>query len=261
MATVGRIEEFNPEKERISTYLERVDLFFVANKVEEVKQVATLLSVIGGKTYALLSDLLAPDKPASKTLKQLKRTLQTHFEPKPVVIAEHFQFHRRNQEAGESVAEYEAELRHLAANCKFGDHLTQAIRHRLVCGLRSEGAQKRLLAEADLTLAKALEIAQSMEAADRNTQRLKGNSEPQRISDIRRDNTHGSGSKQCFRCGSDSHRSHECRHLETVCKACGKKGHLARVCRSSHRSQQGLPSPLTLVQRTASPRLGSVPIG
>ena len=245
MATVGRIEEFNPEKERISTYLERVDLFFVANEVGEAKQVATLLSVIGGKTYALLSDLLAPDKPASKTLKQLKKTLQTHFEPKPVVIVERFQFHRRNQEAGESVAEYEAELRRLAANCKFGDHLTQAIRDRLVCGLRSEGTQKRLLAEADLTLAKALEIAQSMEAADRNTQRLKGSSEPQRISDIRRDNTHRSGSKQCFRCGSDSHRSHKCRHLETVCKACGKKGHLVRVCRSSRRSQTRPTKPPT----------------
>ena len=60
MATVGRIEEFNPEKERISAYLERVELFFIANGVEDAKQVATLLSVIGGKTYALLSDLLAP---------------------------------------------------------------------------------------------------------------------------------------------------------------------------------------------------------
>ena len=238
MATVGRIEEFNPEKERISVYLERVELFFVANDVEDGKQVATLLSMIGSKTYALLSDLLAPEKPASKSLKQLKKTLQTHFEPKPVVIAERFQFHRRNQEAGESVAEYEAELRRLAANCKFGDHLTQAIRDRLVCGLRSEGTQKRLLAEADLNLAKALEIAQSMEAADRNTQRLKGSTEPQRISDIRRD-THGSGSRvfTCYRCGRDNHKSHECRHLGTVCKACGKKGHLARVCRSSRTPQ------------------------
>ena len=112
MATVGRIEEFNPEKEQISAYLERVELLFVANDVEDRKQVATLilLSVIGSRTYALLSDLLAPDKPASKTFKQLTKTLQTHFEPKPVVIVECFQFHRRNQEAGESVAEYEAEL-------------------------------------------------------------------------------------------------------------------------------------------------------
>ena len=93
--------------------------------MEKAKQVATLLSVIGGKTYALLSYLLAPDKPAPKSLKQLKKTLQTHFEPKPAVIVAHFQFHRRNQEAGESVAEYEAELRRLVANCKFGDHLTK----------------------------------------------------------------------------------------------------------------------------------------
>ena len=178
MATVGHIEAFNPDNERISAYSERVQLFFIANGVAEGKQVATLLSVIGGKTDALLSDLLAPAKPADKSLEELKEVLQTHFEPKPVVIAERFQFHRRNQEPGESVAEYyEAELRRRAASCKFGDYLPQAIRDRLVCGMRSEStqkpSQKRLLAEADLTLTKALDIAQSMEAADRNTQRLK----------------------------------------------------------------------------------------
>ena len=152
MATVGHIEAFNPDNERISAYLERVELFFIANGVAEGKQVATLLSVIGGKTYALLSDLLAPAKPADKSLEELKEVLQTHFEPKPVVIADRFQFHRRNQEPGESVAEYEAELRRPSASCKFGDYLPQAIRDRIVCGLRSDSTQKCLLAEADLTL-------------------------------------------------------------------------------------------------------------
>ena len=37
MATVGCIEEFNPEKERISAHLERVKLFFIANGVEDTK--------------------------------------------------------------------------------------------------------------------------------------------------------------------------------------------------------------------------------
>ena len=46
-----------------------------------------------------------------------------------------------------------------------------------MCGLRSESTQKRLLAEDDLTLAKTIEIAQGMEAADRNAVRLKGSSE------------------------------------------------------------------------------------
>ena len=136
--------------------------------------------MIGNKTYTLLSNLLIPEKPVSKTFKQLTKTLQTHFEPKPVVIVERFQFHQRNQEAGESVVEYKAELpiRRLAANCKFGDHLTQAIQDRLVCGLRSKGIQKGLLAEADLSLATALKITQSMEAADCNTQHLKSSTEP-----------------------------------------------------------------------------------
>lgn len=93
MATVGCIEEFNPDNEWVSIYLEWLKLFFVANGVEEAKQVATLLLVIGGKTYSLLSDLLAPAKPVLKTLKQLKDILQAHFKPKPVVITEHFQFH------------------------------------------------------------------------------------------------------------------------------------------------------------------------
>ena len=167
MATVGHIEVFNPDNERISAYLERVELFFIANGVAEGKQVVTLLSVIGGKTYALLSDLLAPAKPADKSLKELKEAVQTHFEPKLVVIVERFQFHQRNQEPGESVVKYEAELWRRAASCKFGDYLPQAIKDRLVCGLRSESTQKRLLAEADLTLTKALEIVQSMYGSSR----------------------------------------------------------------------------------------------
>ena len=71
MATVGRIEEFNSDNERISAYLERVELYFIANGVTEEKQVATLLFVFGGKTYALLNDSLAPAKPASKSLNRV----------------------------------------------------------------------------------------------------------------------------------------------------------------------------------------------
>jgi hypothetical protein len=42
-----------------------------------------------------------------------------------------------------------------------------------VCGIRNENIQRRLLAEADLSLARALELAQGMEAAERNAKSLK----------------------------------------------------------------------------------------
>ena len=50
-------------------------------------------------------------------------------------------------------------------HCEFNDGLNDALRDRLVCGLRNHGIQQRLLMEAGLTLAKAVEIAHGQEAA------------------------------------------------------------------------------------------------
>ena len=92
MATIGQMQPFDPANDRISTYLERVLLFFQANGIADDKKVPVLLSIIRGHTYALLSDLLAPDKPSSKTVDQLTQVFVKHYEPKPVVIAERFQY-------------------------------------------------------------------------------------------------------------------------------------------------------------------------
>ena len=169
---IGHIQEFQPENELLSSYLERVQLFFIANDVVEEKKVAVFLSVIGSKTYSLLRNLLAPNLPQNQAYAALMETLKKHFEPKPVVIAERFHFHRRNQAIGETISTYLAELRRLSTHCAFADYLEQALRDRLVCGIRSESIQKRLLAEADLTLKKAVELAQGMEAAERNAKSL-----------------------------------------------------------------------------------------
>ena len=224
MATFGLIQEFQPDNERISAYLERVQMFFQANDIAEEKQVPILLSVIGGKTYALLSDLLAPVKPSTKSFKDLQEVLQRHFEPKPVVIAERFRFHQRNQTSGESIADYVAELRRLATHCKFGDYLSEALRDRLVCGIHSESTQRRLLAEADLTLARAIEVAQSMEAAEINAQQLEGST-----LQVGQMAVSLGDRSACYRCGSESHRERDCRFKEAVCYNCGKIGHLAKV--------------------------------
>ena len=124
MATYGKLREFQLDTERIEAYLERVEVFFTANDIGDNNQVA-VLSVVGGKTFSLLRDLLAPDKPQDKTLAVLFDTLKRHFEPKPLVIAERFYFRNRNQGPKESVAEYVAELRRLATHCEFGDYLNE----------------------------------------------------------------------------------------------------------------------------------------
>ena len=52
MATLGHIGKFNSADESISAYLERIELFFAANGIEDEKQMAVFLSVIGAKNYA-----------------------------------------------------------------------------------------------------------------------------------------------------------------------------------------------------------------
>ena len=141
MATLGHIGNFDPAEESTSVDLERMELFFAANGMKDEKQVAILLSVIGPKIYALLRDLLAPEKPQDKSVATLSETLRKHFEPKPVIIAERFRFHRRDQASGESIVKYLAELRRLAAHCQIGEYLDEALRDRFVCGLRNSGTQ------------------------------------------------------------------------------------------------------------------------
>jgi len=50
--------------------------------------------------------------------------------------------HKWSQQAGETIAEYLAELRHLAATCNFGEYLQEVLKGRLVCGIQHEGTQK-----------------------------------------------------------------------------------------------------------------------
>ena len=65
-----------------------------------------------------------------------------------------------------------AELRRLADRCEFGAYLQDALRDRLVCGLRSEAIQRRLLTEEKLTLEKAYGTAHGMEEAQRQATEL-----------------------------------------------------------------------------------------
>ena len=60
LVPLGHIGEFDSTVENMSTYLERLQLYFMANQVERDLQAATLLGYVGGKTYRVLKNLLAP---------------------------------------------------------------------------------------------------------------------------------------------------------------------------------------------------------
>ncbi|KAG1929501.1 K02A2.6-like [Pimephales promelas] len=177
---------------------------------------------MGPKTYALLRNLLQPEKPGEKTYDQIVATLKAHFSPKPLVIAERFRFHRRNQLEGETVTMFVAVLKKLAEHCEFGKVLNDTLRDRLVCGLRCEGIQKRLLTESNLTLQRAIELSVSMELAAKEAQQLSSNSKLYKMETEKQNENKG----PCFRCGKMGHSPVSCWFKDVECRSCKKKGHI-----------------------------------
>ena len=128
-----------------------MELYFAANYVEKDHEVSTFLSLIRADAYGVLRNMLAPDRPKDKSFEALKEILTAHYSPKPILIAERFKFHRRNQLESESIAQFVVELKRLALKCEFGVFLEEALRDRLVCGLKNVPIQKKLSTEKDLT--------------------------------------------------------------------------------------------------------------
>ena len=143
------------------------------------------------------------------------------------------------QQPGEPVAAFVAELRHLTEHCDFGATLDDMLRDRLVCGIADVTIQRRLLAEDELTLDKAVQLARALETADKDVSALQSPRAPPpaEVHSVNRQQK-GPEFSPCYRCGG-KHKQSDCRFKASVCHAWKKRGHLARVCRTRQAHQQG----------------------
>ena len=181
----GKLCEFQAGVDNVEDYKERFLLYCTANGItDDDKKIAVLLTSMGTTTYTLLKNLVRPAAPQDKSLNALFKLLQDHYEPRIIVVAERFRFYKRMQREGENIAVYVSELRRLAKHCDFGEQLNTALRDQLVCGLLHENMQQKILAEAGLTLEKALRIAQAAETARAETRHLRGSRHDTQLVDI-----------------------------------------------------------------------------
>ena len=229
---MGQVGEYIDGKEDITSYIERVELYFAANQVEADYEVATFLALIGAGAYGVLRNLLAPEIQKDKSFDELKELLVSHYSPKPILIAERFKFHCRNQHESQTVAQFVVELKRLALKCEFETFLEDALRDRLFCGLKSVQIQKKLLAERDLTFKKAFETAQSMELANKEDFRHTSVPVDDTVNKVGRYASSGHSTEDavsCFRCGG-KHSPSGCWARPVQCYKCHNKGHLSKMC-------------------------------
>lgn len=266
MPSVGVLKFFDPVTDDIEIWVLTFRSYLTANAIDSSKNEercrAILLSTLGMNTMQLLVSLIAPDKPDTKSLDDLIHILEHHFKPSPKAIAERFKFMGRRQKQGETVSQYLAELRNLAATCKFND-LDNRLRDQFIFGILSESAQKKLFTKSDdIKLKDVIAVAHAEELSEISTSIIRARSQPTTSSSMeqvnkvqmkksqwqksehqgnkfknsQKGNGHSS-SKSCPNCGSSSHASSkDCPHKDVTCHSCGKKGHFSKLCRSKGNS-------------------------
>jgi len=195
-------------------------------------------------------------------------------------LAERYRFYNYKQQEGQSLVNYIAELRRLAAICEWTEvQLAENICDKFVMGLRNERLLQQLLSQDHKKeLKELLELARTFEAAKHESLKRANNDHGKKESDAgtvtamgkqprsgksqnfpksqRTAKTKGTSlqlaSKPCASCGGAHLRS----TCNVTCRHCGKIGHIAKVCRSTVavqevRPEQPLDSAVITINKTA----------
>lgn len=115
---------------------------------------------------AILLSLCAPKTASETDHADIFKKLGNHFSPRPLKIVKRFEFHKRTTAYDEPMAAFIADLRRIAVTCNFGDTIDSSSRDQIVCGVKNETLQRRLLSEVVLTLTQAEKLAIAAKSAN-----------------------------------------------------------------------------------------------
>lgn len=260
-----------------SVYKERLEQWFLANDIgvdsdkAGCKRRAILLSNLAESSYKLVRDLALPRQVGTFSYDAVVELLDGHFKPKKCTFAERYRFHSATQHAGEGLAEWAARVRGLAMHCGFvAQHLDEQLRDRFVLGMESGPDRDKLFTKdlSELTLNKAIEIAEGVRSARIGAQETVQRSEATQLHIMKVTTAEAQGAtvrgahsqrrsaaasaasskpasaertssdNMCSACGYTGHQASSCRFARYKCKKCGIQGHLKRMCnKKTHKVQ------------------------
>ncbi|UYV64919.1 K02A2.6-like [Cordylochernes scorpioides] len=192
-----------------------------------------------GRLDEFVGNKESPELPKNKTFEELTEKLNTHFSPKRSIIVQRFIFVKRMQETEESVSQYLVAIKRLTATCEFWNFLEDSLRDKFVCGLSDSRIQKKILSEGNVSLARVMEIALSMEAAEQNIKLFHAGELEKSVDKLRIEMQRESknGKRKCKHCGN-LHRD-SCRFKDAVCFKCRKREQASQQNRIHQMDDQG----------------------
>lgn len=255
------VESFESYLLRLENYLELRNID-VKTDVGNKTSVKVLINCLGPKLFHTLTSLTSPDSPKDMKYEELTKILKNFVCPTPNAVAEQHKFTLRVQHEGETISQFQAELKRLSKHCRFicesckKSTADTHLRTQFIRGVRDANVREKLLQlPVETTMEKCIESAISMEAAKRESfqifnqpktvnavnrvktppkiQRYKPNKSKNftnKSSNTTRGANVSSVMGKCFKCGSTSHKANECRKKGLKCTNCGKDGHIREVC-------------------------------
>ncbi|XP_065204102.1 uncharacterized protein K02A2.6-like [Planococcus citri] len=246
-----QLAKFDESVETFSDYVERLEQYFIAQKIGDDDKVSVFISMLQPKLYRLLKHLCVPTPVEKKTFKQLTEILVTHLCPKQMEIPARHTFVNRKQAESEPINQYVAELCRLVLPCNYPDTmLSIMLRDMFVGGLRSKDMLNRLFTEKDLTFKRAVEIAVSMETSAINSAAITSsfngtqsvsNHVPEPLKKLKKGKPppkpkstpevkKSDQTPICFKCAKSGHRSPDCKEKNLKCNFCQSEQHVIEVC-------------------------------
>ena len=240
---VSNVNHFNINDDW-DIFIERLEQYFIANRVEDARKVPVLLTTISEAVYRMLKNLCDPVTPASKSFEDLKQLLTEQFKPAISVYRKRIVFDALRQ-SQETVREWYVKVKTLAAECEFGSSLEERVKDKFVTGMRSGRILDRLCEEKLTTpLTTLLDIAQSKEVLLQESRQVEINkvqcktmpskekSVPAGIKKSAKGKQQKDDALKCFHCGKSNHDFKKCKFKDFKCNKCNRKGHIARACKS-----------------------------
>ena len=229
------IQQFSPYEDlttlsnRWTVWLKRFERFVVAIDIKDTTRKRSLLLYLAG----------------------LDVVLTEYFAPKKNIMYEIHLFRKAQQRRGETIDQFYTRLCQLAKTCEFADEKHE-IKIQLIEQCSSTRVRRKALCEEAITLdcllkyghylevselqagelEKTNELSDSINALNKNTDRLKKSHPPS--NKIKTE-------QRCFYCGgSYPHPGGKtCPAFGKECRGCGRLGHFKEMCRAKHTGRSG----------------------
>ena len=118
---VGSVSEFDPEKEEWVNYKKRLDIWMNANKIEDVDKVNVFLAKVGPVAFEVLVNLTSLDSVDTKSYDELTALCEKHYKVVRTTEGERVKFRNTRQKPGQSVTDFQLELRKNVRYCGYAD--------------------------------------------------------------------------------------------------------------------------------------------